>query len=367
LVLSLLIGPADAGAQATIKVNDDVNIRFGVLFQPWADWTKDPVSSGYSQNVFLRRVRLIVGGSVAKNVTFFIETDNPNLGRAAPTKSLNTGFIVQDALAEVKLADEFIVSAGLMYVPFCRNCVQSAATLLSLDYSSWSFLANAATQSSNGRDIGIQAKGYLNGNRFEYRVGAFQGYREPVGGGPPPAAGSRNPLRAVARVQYNFLDPEMPGIFYTGTYLGTKKVFAIGAGIDAQGGTNDNYQGVAVDAFLDYPLTKTTSLTAQADIFRYDGQDAFGGPVAALAKQNAVFVEAGLFLKQWRLMPFLKYETQSFSETADEPRNQARYQLGLTKYVNGHNANFKGAWSRIDPKTGDPTDALTFQMQVFYY
>lgn len=364
---AFLVNADSLEAQASIKVNDDVSIRFGTLLQPWADWTKDPVSGGYSQNIFLRRVRLLVGGTLAKNVSFFIETDNPNMGRANPTKSLGTGFIVQDALAEIKLADELTVSAGLMFVPFCRNCIQSAATLLSLDYSSWSFLSTAATQSSVGRDVGFQAKGYLNGNRFEYRIGAFQGFRAPPPGGPPPTAPGRNPLRAAARVQYNFLDPETPGIFYTGTYLGTRKVFALGAGIDAQAGANDKYQGVALDAFLDYPLTKTTSVTAQADLFRYDGKDAFGAPVLALAKQTAMFVEAGLYLKPWRLMPFVKYESQSFSETADEPRNQVRYQVGATRYVSGHNANFKGAYSRIDPKTGETTNAVTLQMQVFYY
>jgi hypothetical protein len=165
-------------AQASIRVGDDVNIRFGTLLQGWGDWTQDPVSEGYAQNLYLRRVRLLVGGQVARNITFFIETDNPNLGRAP--KNLGTGFIVQDALAEVKFSDPLTISAGLMFVPFCRNCIQSAATLLSLDYSTFSFLATPVTQSSVGRDIGFQAKGYFNGNRIEYRVGAFQGFRATI-------------------------------------------------------------------------------------------------------------------------------------------------------------------------------------------
>jgi hypothetical protein len=49
------------------------------------------VSEGYAQNLFLRRARLLVGGQVAKNITFFIETDNPNLGRSP--KALGSGFI----------------------------------------------------------------------------------------------------------------------------------------------------------------------------------------------------------------------------------------------------------------------------------
>ena len=338
-------------AQASIRVGDDVNIRFGALLQGWADWTQDPVTEGYAQNLYLRRVRLLVGGQVARNVTFFIETDNPNLGRAP--KNLGTGFIVQDALAEVKFSDPLTISAGLMFVPFCRNCIQSAATLLSLDYSSFSFVATPATQSSVGRDIGFQAKGYFNGNRIEYRVGAFQGSRATL-------ADARRPLRGVGRLQVNLLDAETPGIFYTGTYLGTKRVLAIGGGIDMQAGPGDNYRGWAIDGFLDHPLTDSVSLTAQVDYFSYDG----GQALPTLAEQTAIFAEAGLYFKPMRIMPFVKFETRDFDGlTPDE----TRYQAGLTYYRSGHNANVKVAYSRFDPDLGNASNQFTAQLQLFYY
>lgn len=339
-----------ASAQASIKVNDNVSIRFGTLLQGWGDWTQDPVSEGYAQNLFLRRARLLVGGQVAKNITFFIETDNPNLGRSP--KALGSGFILQDALAEVKFSDPLTISAGLMFVPFCRNCIQSAATLLSLDYSSFSFLATPATQSSVGRDIGFQAKGYFNGNRIEYRVGAFQGFR---------AAGSRNPLRGVGRLQINLLDAETPGIFYTGTYLGTKRVLAIGGGFDMQAGPGDNYQAFAIDGFLDYPLTDSVSITAQVDYFMYDGGQTF----PTVVEQNAIFAEAGLYFKPLRIMPFVKFETQNFDPAAAV--DNTRYQAGFTYYISGHNANLKVAYSRLDPDVGNASNQFTTQLQVFYY
>lgn len=357
LALALMMTGDVARAQASIKVGDDVTIRFGTLLQGWGDWTQEPVSEGYSQNLYLRRVRLLVGGQVAKNVTFFIETDNPNLGRAP--KSLNTGFIVQDALAEVKLSDPLTISAGLMFVPFCRNCIQSAATLLSLDYSSFSFLATPATQSSVGRDIGFQAKGYFNGNRIEYRIGAFQGFRAPAT--PGTTAGSRNPLRGVGRLQINLWDPETPGIFYTGTYLGTKRVLAIGGGFDMQAGPGDNYKAWALDAFLDTRLTDSVSITAQIDYFSYNGGQTF----PTLAEQTALFAEAGLYFKPMRLMPFVKFETQNFD--AATANDIARYQAGFTYYISGHNANLKVAYSRLNPDVGEASNQFTTQLQVFYY
>ncbi|HJU69444.1 MAG TPA: porin [Gemmatimonadaceae bacterium] len=355
LAIAFAVVSPGVQAQASIKVGEDVTIRFGTLLQGWGDWTQDPVSEGYSQNLYLRRARILIGGQVAKNITFFIETDNPNLGRAP--KALGSGFILQDALAEVKLSDPLTISAGLMFVPFCRNCIQSAATLLSLDYSSFSFLATPATQSSVGRDIGFQAKGYFNGNRIEYRVGAFQGFRAAALPGSPPA---RNPLRGVGRLQINLFEPETPGIFYTGTYLGTKRVLAIGGGFDTQAGTGDNYKAWTIDAFLDHPLTDSVSLTAQVDYFAYDGGQTF-----ALPEQTAIFAEAGVYFKPLRLMPFVKFETQNFDAAA--VGDIARYQAGLTYYISGHNANLKIAYSRFDPDVGNAANQFTTQLQVFYY
>jgi hypothetical protein len=356
IVAALTIAAGSARAQAAIRVGEDVSIRFGALLQGWGDWTQDPVTEGYSQNLYLRRVRLLVGGQVARNITFFIETDNPNFGRAP--KALGSGFIVQDALAEVKFSDPLTISAGLMFVPFCRNCIQSAATLLSLDYSSFSFLATPVTQSSVGRDIGFQAKGYFNGNRIEYRVGAFQGFRAPAAPGAPVA---RNPLRGVGRLQVNLFEPETPGIFYTGTYLGTKRVLAIGGGIDMQAGPGDNYQAWALDAFLDHPLTDSVSVTAQVDYFSYDG----GGTFTALPQQTAIFAEAGLYFKPLRIMPFVKFETRNFDLPAGI--DETRYQVGFTYYRFGHNANLKVAYSRLDPDVGDASNQFTTQLQIFYY
>ena len=350
LAIAFTTMSSSAGAQASIKVGEDVTIRFGTLLQGWGDWTQDPVSEGYAQNLYLRRARLLVGGQVAKNITFFIETDNPNLGRAP--KALGSGFILQDALAEVKLSDPLTLSAGLMFVPFCRNCIQSAATLLSLDYSSFAFLATPATQSSVGRDVGFQAKGYFNGNRIEYRVGAFQGFR---------AAGSRNPLRGVGRLQINLFEPETPGIFYTGTYLGTKRVLAIGGGFDMQAGPGDNYKAFTIDAFLDHRLTDSVSVTAQVDYFSYDGGQTF----PTVAEQTAIFAEAGLYFKPLRLMPFVKFETQNLDAAAAV--DNKRYQAGFTYYMYGHNANLKVAYSRFDPDAGNASNQFTTQLQVFYY
>src|SRR5664280_360751 len=90
-VLMLTAVSAPASAQIVVK-NDDVTLRFGFQGQLWADWTQD--SSGaqnYQQNFYMRRARLIVGGDIGKDISFFVETDDPKLG--ITPKNLATGFV----------------------------------------------------------------------------------------------------------------------------------------------------------------------------------------------------------------------------------------------------------------------------------
>src|SRR5205809_3661720 len=179
--------PETAFAQAVVTVSDTVNLKFGFLLQPQADWTQDATSGDYQKNLFIRRVRFLVGGQLAPKVTFFFETDNANLGKStAGTKNISTGFIVQDAYLEWKARDEFAHDAGLTFIPLCRNCYQSAASLRPLDYGAAAFLHGGPTKSVVGRDTGFMARGYLAKSRLEYRVGAFQGARDRL---------SANPLR----------------------------------------------------------------------------------------------------------------------------------------------------------------------------
>src|SRR5436190_11809131 len=118
-------GAGSAHAQVVIKVNEDVNFKLGVLGQFQADWLEDPAFDDTMQNLFIRRIRLLFGGQVAKNVTFFVETDAPNLGKTLLTgKNISPGVVVQDAFGEFKAHDAFMLDAGLMFVPFSRNSIQ---------------------------------------------------------------------------------------------------------------------------------------------------------------------------------------------------------------------------------------------------
>ena len=353
-VMICLLIPTLAGAQAVIKVNDNVNIKFGTLIQTWADSAElatDP--QGYANNLFLRRFRFLVGGQISPTVSFFFETDNPNLGKAP--KSLATGFITQDAFVEWKplgaTNTAFIVDAGLMLPPLCRNCLESAATLLSLDYGSYSFSESAPTQSSVGRDTGVLAKGYLAGGHFEYRAGVFQGFRR---------SGSRNAFRGTGRVSYNVWDTET-GYTYPGVYFGNKKVLQFGVGGDRQ----NEYKAWSADAFISLPNPAKNALNGELTVLRFNGGNGFF--TTALPEQDDYTAQVGYYLASPKVMPFIRYEHQDFKAAASDPNDNKRWQAGLTWYPAGHNFNVKGAYSHVAPKVGNSTSEYTVQLQFFYY
>jgi hypothetical protein len=356
LVLSLLtlvlVTPL-LQAQAVIKVNDNVNLRFGLLLQSWADAQEDATTGGYGKNLFIRRIRFLVGGQISPNVSFFFETDNPNDGKA--TKALGSGFITQDAFLSWKPAgsNAFIIDGGLFLPPLCRNCVESAATLLSLDYGSYSFTESAATQSVVGRDTGFQARGYVGGGHVEYRAAVLQGFR---------AAGSRNSFRTTGRLQFNPWDTEA-GYTYPGVYLGNKRVLALGVGFDRQ----QDYKGISADAFLSIPTGAAgptrNAFNGELTILSFDGDTTF----AAIPEQRDATLQLGYYLAGPKVMPFVRAEKQDFRARANNGRDNNRQQVGVTFYPNGHNFNVKGAYSRVKPRNGDSTNEFTIQLQFFYY
>jgi hypothetical protein len=282
-----------------------------------------------------------------KNVTFFIETDAPNLGKTVSgVKNIQPSVIAQDAYVEVTFADAFMLDAGLMFIPFSRNSLQSAGALLLMDYGAYTFSDSAPTQSTTGRDTGFQARGYFAGNRLEYRIGAFQGVRD---------AGSDNAFRYAGRVQYNALDTES-GFFYTGTYLGKKKILAVGAAFDVQQG----FHGYDADAFFDYPRGPG-AITAQFDYNRYDG----GTTLTTLPKQNDVLFEAGYLIRALKLTPVVQIAHQDITDQSQ--RDTTRMAAGANYWWAGHNVNVKGLYTRIAPAGLSTQSELTVQLQVFLY
>jgi hypothetical protein len=342
----LVIARAPARAQVVVNVDEDVSFRLGILADFQGD-TVDAPGAAQATNFFVRRVRLLFGGQVAKNMTFFVEAGTPNLGKALPEgKNIQPAVIIQDAYGEFGITHSLAVDAGLIVVPFSRNSIQSPSRLMPIDYGPYTFSQNAPIQSTGGRDTGFQAKGYLLDSHLEYRIGVFQGLREPM---------ADNGLRYAGRVQYNIWDTEA-SFFYPGTYLGTRKVLAVGTAFDRQ----KDFQAYSADVFVDYPLGRAT-ITGQFDYNRFDE----GVTLTTLPKQNDVLLQVGYLIGSTKLMPVLQFARRRLVDAANG--DEQRIAVGANYWWAGHNANIKAAYTRVSPAGHVTQHEFTLQLQLFYF
>ncbi len=363
-----LVGPVPS----PLKLEGPIgSIKFGVLLQPQFEAIGSPTANGVTDNLFLRRTRVLVGGTLFKVFDYFIDTDYPNLFKATENNATDTSFAknspglnIQDAFATYKpFHDFFKIDAGFMLPPLAHNAVQGAATLYGWDYFQNTFRSTGsfgnAAPDPVGRDLGVEARGLVLDGHLEYRVGMFQGLRNAALAATatqPAEVGGRNFFRVAARLQVNFLDAE-PGFFYAGTYLGAKRILSVGASYDFQ----DNYKYWAVDGMLDMPAGPGV-VTAQINVAQWDG----GTFIPALPKQTAYMAEAGYLFSGAAVSPILRFERLYVSNAALP--DETRYVGGVAFWPFGHNSNLKAFYSRIVPSSGiHDYDRFNLQWQLYFY
>jgi hypothetical protein len=339
-------------------------LKVGLLLQPQFQSLGSTALDGNSYNLFLRRTRVLVGGTLFGVFDYFFDTDYPNLfladnvaGPPAMTTKITPGLNIQDAfITWHALGDMIKVDAGFMLPPLAHNAVQGAGTLYMWDYFAFSFLSGAntlfgSTISPVGRDLGVQLRGLVLDGHLEYRAGLFQGLRD---ADTATNVGSNNFFRATGRIQINLLDPE-PGFFYAGTYLGAKKILSIGI----SGDTQSSYHYEAADAFADLPVGPAGVFTAQVNVAHWNG----GTFIPGLPKETAVMSEAGFNIAALRLSPILHYE-YLWSTVA----NQSRAGGGLAFWPFGHSSNLKAFYTRnFEAGTAHEDNQFNVQWQLYFF
>jgi hypothetical protein len=292
----------------------------------------------------------MAGGEIGHDLTFFLQTDSPNLGKTP--KSPTAGFMLQDAFLEWKASTPLRIDGGLFVVPLSRNTLQSTASYYTVDISPLTTINNSATQSAGLRDLGFGARGFFAKNKLLYRFGVFQGERDSNG---------RNALRTSGYVQYDFRDAEM-GYTFVGTALGKQKILAIDAGFDAQG----SYHANSANIVIDQPVFGGDELGGQFQLFHYNGSEKF----TAIREQNDWFVEGAYYSHKIKLQPFWKLEAQSFAASADAGNNIQRLGGGFNYYIHAQNLKWTMQFTRALPPSGSKlheSNEITMQFQVFYF
>jgi hypothetical protein len=339
LILAVL-ATAPAAAEWKIESPDgESSIRFGFLAQARAEVVDTADGEDTSQDLFLRRLRLIATGKLSERWSFFIETDSPNLGKS------DEDIFLQDVILTYRRSDAFHLDLGLLLTENSYNGNQGAVNLMAADYGPYSFLNSGPLDERIGRDVGARLRGYLAGGRLEYRAGVYQGLR---------GDDATNSLRFLGRLTYNVFDAQK-GYFYQGTSLGKKKILAFGASFDTQEG----YDATGVDAYLDLPVGMGDAVTFQVDWVRLDGGDF----LAALPEQDTLLVELGYYFSRCRLQPHLQYATRDFDR--DALADQESFQAGLSWMMAGHHRNLKLSWTRLTRDGFPDRDQLWLTFQAF--
>lgn len=372
MAASVASSTAIAPSQAPFKIEtpNGSSIKVGLLLQPQFQMASSTALDDHSYNLYIRRTRVLVGGTLFGMIEYFVETDSPNLMLASSTGAKSPpAMTIQDAFATAKpFGDVFKVDVGYMLPPLAHNAVQGAGTLLSWDYFANSFLTSSAAPffgasgSTVGRDAGLQLRGLLVDGLVEYRAGLFQGIRNPPAEDPTTmtatSVSGRNFFRFAARLQLNLLQPET-GFFYAGTYLGAKRVFSIGGSVDLQ----DSYRYYAGDVFADLPLGPGV-FTGQANVAFWNGTY-----VTTPAKATAIMAEVGYNIAAARISPILRFEDRLISSTATAPSSYiAQFGGGLGWWPYGHTSNLKLFFMQAREK-GAPHAAnqVNLQWQVYFF
>jgi hypothetical protein len=301
-----------------------------------------------SNNLYLRRIRLLGSFKLSDQLSVFVDTDTPNLGKGNPdgTKN-NADLFLQDVVVTYAFSKQFQLDGGLLLLAQSYNHTQSAATLMAIDYGPYTFNESTPTTSRTGRDYGVQARGYLLDDHLEYRAGVFQGLR---------GENDTNSFRYAGRLAYYILGPET-SYFYRGTSLGQTQTLSIGASIDEQ----KDYKSHDFDLYWDQPIAGGDGITLQVDYTTVDG-DIF---IPSLPKQTNTMAEIGYYFHNAKLMPYVQFARNDFDAVIhpDEKRTQG----GLAYYFNGHNSNIKLAWTKIDKDGANKRNQYLVQYQVYQF
>ncbi|HTE52603.1 MAG TPA: porin [Kofleriaceae bacterium] len=378
------------GPTHELLLGENFFIRPGLMLQSWTELLQDrvPQTNGddgeYQFNTFLRRARVFFAGGIFNKVTYLLLLEAANFGKTvtAPDGTAVKGFntlLFQDAFFSINFNPAFTVQGGLMLVPFTRNILQSTSTYLSLDVLTTTATFIAATQTSNLRDAGLQLKGNLNEDHFEYRLGMFQGIRQ--GSGQEGAQGGKNSPRFAGYLQYNFFDPEI-GYVFNGQYFGHKKVAGVSAGFDYQktDGTDvDPYLAFSASAFASIPLsgdakTGGDEVAGLVQFLHFDPGTTLAPPPApgGVAEQNDIAAELSYFNHAAKTSVFGKFEMRKNADEVFEGADLTIIGGGLKYFIAEAALNGTLAYNRIDSPnapegTTNPINQIVLQIQVAYY
>jgi len=334
-------------------------LKFGLRLQTWYQYVDDGKRDDKGLNDFMvRRAYFYFTGQVTPKIGLFAHIASDRIGQDRLDNSsfgLGSGIAVRDAWIYLNLHEAFKIQMGRMYIPFTRSFgTESTFALLTIDLPFTQGGVRGAPFFTNrvGRDEGLLIWGNPFKGFLQYRVGVFEGVEN-----------DDNPddnLRFAGRVSLNLLEPEKSW-FNKGTYLGKKKVLAIGAGFDFQedltlsGKQDRDNLSWTVDFFLDHPVGEG-AITLEGAYINVNNATQTLGFSRLVASDDAYiyYLQGGyLFPGKFgpgRIQPYFRYERLAVDKKSDTSFPS----IGLNYFLDGHSSKFTIDCTYLDQekKTG---------------
>ncbi|WP_027001373.1 hypothetical protein [Hugenholtzia roseola] len=394
----------------TMKLSEDGKkyVRFIIWNQVWARYTENnpgtlDVNGAEQANSFdvgMRRARVLAYAQISPRfmiMTHFGINNQTfvNGGIPAGGATGNSGAIggqsdiavsakkpqlfLHDIWNEFKVVDKKLyIGSGLHYWNgISRMTNASTLNFMTIDAPIFNWPLIELTDQF-ARQFGFYAKGQL--GKLDYRIA----YNKPFSVGGRAEDVADNGIAVNVRNEnwasqgyfnWQFFDMESNLLpYFVGTYLGSKKVFNIGAGFHyhpeatasktAGVVTNHDMLLIGIDAFLDLPLNKEkgTALTAYSVFYNYDFGDNYlrnvgimniatgsdpakatfagaGNSQPLIGTGNISYTQLGYLLPTFKngnkVQPFAAFTYKDFERLND---SSTQFDLGMNYFINSHHA-----------------------------
>lgn len=351
---------AQAGGKIDIGSNRSISLGMGLRSSISTAENGAPNGSSNSKDFTLESFRLYVGGQLSENISFEFNSDYDS----APAGT--EGIRVLDAVIKFAFSETFNIWAGRFLPPSDRSNLSGPYYLNAWDFPFVQKYPNVFA----GRDDGLAVWGQLEGGRFKYQLGVFEG-TEDTSGGP----NQSDALLYTGRLTLNLLDPE-PGYYNSSTHYGGKDIAAIGlVGMyqeDAVGtpGNAGSFTGWNIDLLFEKDLGGSGVATLEGAYYNYDVENKALAPTSGDGTEGEGFMGLASFLFpnkvgsgsfEGQLQSMVRY--QEFENEGVVVGEHSRTDIGISHIMNGHNARISLTYSMDDPASGPDADIIKLGMQ----
>ncbi len=431
LFLSLLFagsaygqGFPDYNGGLKVKLDDkgESYFRFITWHQVWARYnenndgsTRAGVAQDATTDFGLRRSRFLMYSQINKKFLilthFGINNQNAVSGGLDPDDGKKPQIFMHDAWVEYTVLPGYLnIGGGLHYWNgLSRLTNASTLNLMTFDAPILNW-ATIETTDQFARKIGIYAKGKI--QKLAYQVAVNDPFETNLGQAIAVDQALYNPQNTgkvfEGYFQYEFWDAEGNLLPYrVGSYLGTKRVFNIGAGFinnaDAMWYANTAGDTVtsamnlfSVDAFLDLPFENGSALTAYAAVYFNDfgpnhvrnigimnpadgstiSNGLRGNSFPTLGTGTSIHTQVGYMLPKkrddliWQPYAALIYnDLEGVQDSNGDKVPVSVIDVGLNLYIAGHHSkltlNYRSRPDFTNPDDVSRKSEITFQAMVY--